>query len=99
MSAGAHILAAGHKRFAMPGSTILVHSGSCQYGGDLEKVESTKRYYDALGKRANDMLLSDTKIVAKDLKRKGASDWYISAEEAVELGIVDSIVSDFSEVM
>lgn len=99
MSAGAHILAAGHRRLAMPGSTVLVHSGSCRYDGDLEKVESSKKYYDALSKRANDMLLENTKISPKDLKRKGANDWYITAENAVELGIVDAIVNDFSEVM
>lgn len=99
LSAGAHILAAGHRRFAFPGSTILVHSGSCQYIGDAEKVESAKRYFDMIGKRANDMLLSDTKILPKDLKRKGANDWYISAEEAVELGVVDQIITDFEEVL
>ena len=73
MSAGAHILAAGHKRFAFPGATILVHSGSCVYGGDVEKVESAKRYYDSLGKAANDMILTDTSVTAKDLKKKGAN--------------------------
>ena len=99
LSAGAHILAAGHKRFAMPGSTILIHSGSCQYTGDAEKVESAKRYYDSIGKKANDALLVDTHITARDLKRKGASDWYIGAEDAVALGIVDAIVSDLCEVM
>ena len=99
LSAGAHILAAGHKRFAFPGSTILIHSGSCMYGGDMEKVESAKKYFDALGKKANDLLLDDTSITAKSLKKKGAVDWYMSAEEAVECGVVDKIVEDFAEVM
>ena len=36
-SAGADILAAGHKRFAMPGTSVLVHSGSCYYGGTQEQ--------------------------------------------------------------
>ena len=99
LSAGAHILAAGHKRFAFPGSTVLIHSGSCMYGGDMEKVESAKKYFDALGKRANDLLLDDTSISAKSLKKKGAVDWYLSAEEALEHGVIDKIVEDFAEVM
>ena len=99
MSAGAHILAAGHKRFAFPGATILVHSGSCVYGGDVEKVESAKRYYDSLGKAANDMFLTDTSVTAKDLKKKGANDWYITAEEALALKIIDGIITDFCEVL
>ena len=94
MSAAAHILAAGHKRYAMPGSTILVHSGSCQFGGDLEKVESAKKYYDALSRSANDLLLAQTKIPAKDLKKKGAVDWYMTSEDALKYGIVDAVVDD-----
>lgn len=99
LSAGAHILAAGHKRFAFPGSTVLVHSGSCQFGGDMEKVESAKRYFDALGKKANERLLADTSITAKDLKKKGAIDWYMTAEDALENGMIDKIIEDFTEVL
>ena len=99
LSAGAHILAAGHKRYAFPGATILVHSGGVGYQGTVEQVESAKKYYDSLGKRANDRLLADTSILPKDLKRKGAADWYMSAEDALANGVIDRIIEDFSEVM
>lgn len=99
MSAAAHILAAGHRRFAFPGSVILVHSGSISIDGDVEKVESAKRYYDGVSKSANALLVADTKIVPRDLKNKGSRDWYMTAEEALARGVVDSIVSDFKEVM
>ena len=99
LSAGAHILAAGHKRFAFPGATILVHSGGVGYQGTVEQVESAKKYYDGLGKKANDMLLGDTTISPKDLKKKGASDWYLSAEEALANGMIDKIIDDFNEVL
>lgn len=99
LSAGAHILAAGHKRFAFPGSTILVHSGGVGYSGTVEQVESAKKYFDGISKKTNDMFLADTTVSPKDLKRKGAVDWYISAEEALSYGIVDRVISDFAEVM
>ncbi len=99
LSAGAHILAAGHKRYAFPGSTILVHSGGVGYQGTVEQVESAKKYYDSLSKKANDRLLDDTTISPKDLKRKGAADWYLSAEDALDHGMIDKIIEDFSEVM
>ena len=99
LSAGAHILAAGHKRLAFPGSTILVHSGSCVFEGDRDKVESAKKYFDNMSKLANEMLIRDTRITQKDLKRKGTSDWYISAEEALRLGIIDGIITDYNEVL
>lgn len=99
LSAGAHILAAGHKRYAFPGSTILVHSGYVGYQGTVEQAESAKKYYDSLSKNANDKFLSDTTILPKDLKRKGAADWYMSAEDALANGLVDKIIEDFSEVL
>ena len=94
MSAAAEILAAGHKRYALPGICIMVHSGSCSYGGTMEQAESCKKYVDALTKRATDEFVSNTKIDAKTLKKKGASDWYFNEDEALEKGIIDEIIND-----
>lgn len=99
LSAAAFLLVAGHKRYALPGSTILVHSGSCSFNGDVEKVESAKKYYDALSKRVNTFLLQRSKIPEKDLKRKGAVDWYMTAEEALSYGLIDEIVSDLDTIL
>lgn len=99
LSAGSYILSAGHKRFAFPGSTILVHSGYAGYQGTAEQVESAKKYFDRLSNTANDAFLKNTKVTPKFLKKKGAFDWYMSAEEALENGIVDAIIDDYSEVM
>lgn len=98
MSAAAEILAAGHKRYAMPGTCVMVHSGSCSYGGTMEQAESCKKYVDALTKRATDEFVANTKINAKTLKKKGASDWYMSEEEALENGVIDEIIIDLDEI-
>lgn len=94
MSAAAEILAAGHKRYAMPGTCVMVHSGSCSYGGTMEQAESYKKYVDSLIKRATEEFVANTKINAKTLKKKGASDWYMSEDEALENGVVDEIIAD-----
>lgn len=99
LSAGAHILAAGHKRFAFPGATILVHSGSVGYQGTVEQVESAKKYYEGLDKRTTEMFLNDTNVNAKMMKRKSAFDWYLTAEEALEQGIVDVVIGSYEEIM
>ena len=99
MSAGSYILAAGHKRLAFPGSTILVHSGGVGYKGTVEQVESAKKYYDKFDKLTNDFFVECSKINPKELKRKGAVDWYMSAEDALKYGVVDCIITDFEEVM
>lgn len=94
MSAAAEILASGHKRFAMPGTCIMVHSGSCGFGGTMEQVESYKKYVDALTKRTTETFLEKTKIDAKTYKKKGASDWYMNEIEAEKVGIIDEIITD-----
>ena len=98
MSAAAEILAAGHKRYALPGTCVMVHSGSCSYGGTMEQAESCKKYVDALTKRATDEFVNNTKIDAKTLKKKGASDWYMDENEALEKGVIDAIITDIDEI-
>ena len=93
-SAGADILAAGHKRFAMPGTSVLVHSGSCYYGGTQEQAESMKKFGDKLTKRVTEYFLGHTKIDPKVYKRKAPSDWYLDEEEALANGIIDDIITD-----
>ena len=99
MSAGSLILAAGHKRFALPGTTVLIHSGSCNYGGNVEQVESAKKYYDEMTKKTDDFLLDVTKINPKEFKKRKSADWYLSAEEALERGVIDKIVDDLDEIL
>lgn len=96
MSAAAEILAAGHKRYALPGTCVMVHSGSVGYGGTVEQAESTKKYIDNLLKKTKDEFLSNTKIDAKTLKRKGANDWYMSEDEALQQGIIDEVLTDYN---
>ena len=94
MSAAAEILAAGHKRYALPGTCVMVHSGSRFYGGTEEQAESAKKYADALTKRTREIFLESTKVNPKKLKQKGAFDWYMLEDEALEQGIIDEVISD-----
>lgn len=97
-SAAAEILAAGHERYALPGSHVMLHTGQCSFAGEATQVASTKKYFDALTKKTTEYLLSRTKIDPKKFKKKAVSDWYLSEEEALELGVVDKIVEDIDEL-
>lgn len=98
-SAAAEILASGHKRFAMPGSHVMLHNGSTSFGGQVDQVESMKKYFDTLAKRSTEHLLSRTKIDPKKLKKKAIVDWFMDENEALENGIVDKIVNDLDEII
>ena len=94
MSCGFMILINGHKRMAYSHATPLYHQVSSGFYGKVqdieEKLEETKR----LQKKIEDMTLSLTKISKKKLSDvlKNKIDWYMSAEEALSLGVVDEIV-------
>lgn len=99
LSAGAHILAAGHKRFAMPGSTVLIHSGSCAYSGTKEQAQSANAYYDSMTKKADEQLFNDTKIDKKVYNKKAPYDWYLDTDEALKYGMIDKVINDFDEIV
>lgn len=94
-SAAADLLASGHKRYALPGTSIMVHSGSCMFGGTMEQAENMKKHFDKLGKKITDYFLSHTKVDPKTFKKKAPGDWYMDEEEALKNGLIDEIITDF----
>tara|TARA_B100000131_G_C18050733_1_gene586340 strand:+ start:726 stop:1289 length:564 start_codon:yes stop_codon:yes gene_type:complete len=94
MSCGFMILISGHKRFGYPLSTPLYHQVSTGFWGKVqdmeEKLEETKR----LQKKIEDITIEKTQISKKKLTEimKKKVDWYMSAEEALGLGVIDEIV-------
>ena len=94
MSCGFLILINGHKRFAYKHATPLYHqvsSGSFGKIQDLEEhLDETKR----LQTKIEEMTLRLTKISKKRLREvlKNKVDWFMTAESALELGVVDSII-------
>lgn len=94
MSCGFMLLIHGHKRFAYKHATPLYHQvGSVAWGKlkDMEEsVIEAKRLQEILEK----LTLERTKITAKKLEKiyKTKKDWFMTAEEALKLGVVDEIV-------
>jgi len=94
MSCGFIILINGHKRFAYRHATPLYHQVSSGFFGKVkdleERLEETKR----LQKKIEDMTLKLTKISKKKLTEilKNKIDWFMTAETALELGVVDEVL-------
>lgn len=93
-SAAGLILMAGHKRFALPNTEALIHSGSGQLGGTFDQTTEQMKNYKILVDKMREFILSKTKIDNKLFKKMSAKDWYIYTNEMLELGIVDSIVDN-----
>ena len=94
MSCGFMMLIAGHKRFAHKYSTPLYHQVSNWAFGNLtdmqERVAETKR----IQKLLESFILQRTKLTKAKLKEVNSKklDWYMTANEALDWGIVDEII-------
>ena len=98
-SGGGLILMAGHKRFALPNSQCLIHSGSGGCVGTFESTSEQMKNYKQLIDKMRQFIVDKTKIDQKLLKKNSAKEWYISTEEMLSLGIVDKIVDDLDEIL
>ena len=93
MSAGFYILISGQKRFAFEHSSILCHSGSLGVEGTQSEVDS---FYKSNKKRLEDIkkyVLTMTQIPEKEYNKNKNKDWYMTAEEALEYGVIDKIAT------
>ena len=100
-SAAAVILAAGTKgkRLALPNSRILIHQPATEGGyGQSSDLEIQAKEILRIRSLMENMLASDTgqplAKISKDIER----DKYLTAEEAVEYGIVDDILPSLKEL-
>lgn len=98
LSAGLDILISGHKRFALKNSKALYHSGSAGIQGTAEQIQSQTAQYSKQLDMLNNRLLERTKISKDLLKKKKKSEWFIIGQEQAELGIVDEIIDNISEL-
>jgi ATP-dependent Clp protease protease subunit len=95
-SMGAHLLAAGTKgkRFALPNARIMIHQPSGGAQGQATEIEITYKEIQRLKDNLAGTFAKHTgqplKKVMKDMDR----DFFMSAEEALEYGIVDKVLSE-----
>ena len=91
-SAAAIILACGTgQRAASKNSTIMFHQGSTYSQGKISDVRAGLEYSKAVEAKIYSLLASKTKKDAKWWESKCKSDFYLTAEEALELGVIDVI--------
>lgn len=93
-SAAADLLACGHKRFALPMTSMMLHAGSACYMGSQNDIEKAKKYFDHLGKRITDEVNLRTSFDTKFLKKLKTDDMYMTEEEALKHNVIDEIITD-----
>ena len=98
-SMGAVLLAAGRKgkRFALPSSRIMIHQGSGGFRGNTPDVEIQMREMLHLTNRIMQILADHTGQDFERIKRDAERDYFLSAEEAKEYGVVDAVFAGNTE--
>lgn len=94
-SAGFLILGAGTHRFAYPNARFMIHELS--YSLPYNKLATHEDYTNEFKenqKQVNKLILSDTNISREELQWhcEHKKDWFMSAEEALNLGVIDKII-------
>lgn len=94
MSMGTIIMLGSETRKAYRNTTFMIHEMTSGYLGKLADMENDLGESKRLQKILWDIITSETKITQKQLddiyeKKK---DWYLSAEEALELGLITEII-------
>ncbi len=97
-SMGAFLLAGGAKgkRFALPNAEVMIHQPSGGAKGQATDIQITAENILKTKKKLNEILAANTgksyEQVAADTER----DYYMSAEEALNYGLIDGVITSRS---
>lgn len=95
-SMGAVLLAAGKKgkRFILPNSEVMLHQVMGEAGGQAVEIEITARQILKIKDKLNQILAKHTNQSLKKIEKDTDRDFYLSAKEAKEYGLVDEIIKN-----
>jgi ATP-dependent Clp protease protease subunit len=93
-SMGSLLLAAGHKdmRFALPNSRIMLHQPSGGFQGQATDIMLHAQEILNLKKRLNEIYVRHTSQPLKRIEDALERDYFLTAEMAVEWGVVDKVI-------
>jgi ATP-dependent Clp protease, protease subunit len=95
MSMGAILLAGGAKgkRMALPSTKVMIHQGTSGFEGTATDIEIRAREILDVQARMEEVLAHDTGKTREEIHRDTQRDNFMSAEEARDYGLIDSVVA------
>lgn len=95
-SMGAFLLAGGAKgkRFALPNAEIMIHQPSGGAKGQATEIQIAAENILKTKKKLNEILAANTGKPYEQIAADTERDNYMSAQEAVEYGLIDSIITN-----
>jgi ATP-dependent Clp protease protease subunit len=93
-SMGAFLLQAGakDKRFALPNSTVMIHQPLGGFRGQASDIEIHAKYILSLRERLYALMAFHTGRTVEEIARDSERDNFLTAQEAVDYGLVDKVL-------
>ena len=100
-SMGALLLAAGEKgkRFCLPNSRVMIHQPLGGFQGQASDIEIHAKEILFLKEKLNQILATHTGQTLKKIAADTDRDNFLSAEQSVDYGMVDQVISKRSQVI
>lgn len=94
-SMGAFLLAAGAKgkRFSLPNSRVMIHQPLGGAQGQATEIEIQAREILRLRALLNDILAERTGQPLEKIERDTERDYFMSADQAAEYGLIDKVIN------
>lgn len=95
-SMGAVLLAAGAagKRYGLPHSRIMIHQPLGGVQGQAADIDIQAREILRMKQRLNEILQRHTGQTLEKIEKDTDRDYFLSADQAVEYGLIDKVVHD-----
>ncbi len=98
-SAGCILLMCGHKRLVFPHTKVLLHKGSTEFIGDIQKLLDHMDLLSDLSKDLEKLLFNKTKITKREYGVVENRDLFLSADDIVKFGFADKIITTMEELL
>jgi ATP-dependent Clp protease protease subunit len=99
-SAATVIMLAAKKenRLALPNARIMIHQPSMRSFGAAEDIKRTAEQILKLRQRINELYAEETGQPIDKVSEDTDRDYWLSAQEAVEYGLIDRVVSSYEDI-
>ena len=95
-SMGAFLLSSGAKgkRYALPNAEVMIHQPSGGAQGQATEIKIVAEHILRTRSKLNNILAANTNQPLEVIERDTERDYYMSADEAKEEGIVDTVIAN-----
>lgn len=97
-SAAMYAFLGAEQRYCLPTTRFLIHLGSVNIAGNAGAAQDTMEELQRMDKEWETYLLSKTNITKKLFNAKKKNEWWLTAQEALQYGIVTKIVSNIDDI-